>query len=266
AGERAVAAIDRGDWKEFEQLFAPDVLVESRRKITGFKQIDLSSDDWRQKIRRVAETGVLRANQVVIAVRGERLALCRLVLRTADATPGASYDEMLQLYGIGEDGRIAVQVIFDVEDVDAAIAELDATHAQAERAQPLLENTASRVCERFQAYLAAGDWPAMTDTLAEDSSTDDRRRLVGAGITYGRDLQIANMRAGWDIGYGVVTSKVIATRGDRLILSRVSLSGDDQRPEPFQTEMLRVLEINADERMTTRVLFDVDNIDAAFEE
>ena len=63
-----------------------------------------------------------------------------------------------------------------------------------------------------------------------------------------------------------MTSKVIATRGERLILSLVSLSGDDQRPEPFQTEMLRVFEINADERITARVLFDRDDIDAAFDD
>ncbi len=33
-----MAAVDREAWDEFEQLFAPEVSVESRRKIVGFKQ------------------------------------------------------------------------------------------------------------------------------------------------------------------------------------------------------------------------------------
>ena len=59
-------------------------------------------------------------------MRGERLAVFRLEVGTADPSPGAPHDEMLQLIGLDEEGRIALEVSFDVEDVDAAIAELDA--------------------------------------------------------------------------------------------------------------------------------------------
>ena len=83
---------------------------------------------------------------MVIAVRGERLALGRLTLGTADESPGAPYDEFLQLYGIDEEGRIALQMWFDIEDMDAALAELDAAHARSEEEQPQarrLENAAA---------------------------------------------------------------------------------------------------------------------------
>ena len=59
-------------------------------------------------------------------MRGERLALARLKWARADVSPGAPQDEFLQLYGIDEEGRIALQVWFDLEDIDAALAELDA--------------------------------------------------------------------------------------------------------------------------------------------
>ena len=131
-GERALAAIDREAWDEYEQLFAPDAVAESRRKITGFSPVDLPSEEWRHQSRRILETGDVRANQVVIAVRGERLALTRLELATPDLSPGAPRDEFLQLYGIDEEGRIALQVVFDLEDLDAAIAELEAAHARLE--------------------------------------------------------------------------------------------------------------------------------------
>ena len=59
---------------------------------------------------------------------------------------------------------------------------------------------------------------------------------------------------------------MIAIRGQRLALVRIRLSGRDQRPDAFHTEMLGIAEIDADDRMTARLLFDVDDIDAAFEE
>ena len=57
----------------------------------------------------------------------------------------------------------------------------------------------------------------------------------------------------------------IATRGERLVLSRARYSGHDQA-EAFQTEVLHVVEIDADERIAAAVIFDPDDIDAAFEE
>ena len=74
----------------------------------------------------------MRLNHVVIAVRGERLALARVEMGTADVSPGAPQDEFLQVYGIDEEGRIALQIWFDLEDMDAAMAELDAVHARFE--------------------------------------------------------------------------------------------------------------------------------------
>ena len=83
---------------------------------------------------------------MVVAVRGERLALDPTGNGHCRREPGAPQDEMLQLVGLDEDGRIALQVWFDVEDIDAAIAELDAAHARFEEQRPRapLENAASR--------------------------------------------------------------------------------------------------------------------------
>ena len=120
--------------------------------------------------------------------------------------------------------------------------------------------------ERFVAYFAARDWAAMAETLAEDTSTDDRRRVVGAGVLHGRDDDIAAMRAVADIGVTNIASTVIATRGERLALGRARFSGRDQGPEAFHTELLGIVEINADNQIAARIFFDLDDIDAAFEE
>ena len=43
-------------------------------------------------------------------------------------------------------------------------------------------------------------------------------------------------------------------------------SDRDQKPDAFRTEVLCVVEIDADERIVASVSFDLDDIDAAFEE
>ena len=58
----------------------------------------------------------------------------------------------------------------------------------------------------------------------------------------------------------------IATRGERLVLGRAEWSTGDQRGDAFHSELLVIVEIDADERVAARVLFDPNDIDAAFEE
>ena len=73
-------------------------------------------------------------------------------------------------------------------------------------------------------------------------------------------------RATADLWTTNVTPTVIATRGGRLVLARLGFSGRDHGPEAFLTEVLSILEINADERIVALVVFDLDDIDAAFAE
>ena len=116
---------------------------------------------------------------------------------------------------------------FDDADLDAAIARFD----QLSRPAPRLENTASRVNARFLACVTARDWDAMASILADDFYSDDRRRVTGAGIRRGRDAEIENMRVVADLG-AKFTVEVIATRGDRLVLTRTRSSFDQQQGVP----------------------------------
>jgi class 3 adenylate cyclase len=268
-GRRVAAAIDRGAWEEYGQLFAPEVFVESRRKIVGFSQIDLQSGEWPHEARRIIEAVPSRVNHVVIAVRGEHLALTRLVIATADMSPGAPRDEFLQLYGIDKKGRIALQVFFDVEDIDAALAELDAVYARFEEEhrspRAALENAASQVDQRLWRYFPARNWDAMAEILSDDFSLDDRRQAVNAGVRQGRDTEIENLKAMADLaGSGNLTCNTIATRGDRLALRRLRFSEQERQRDAFYNEMVGVVEINADNRLSSHVVF--DDLDAAFAE
>lgn len=266
AGENVVAAINREAWDEFERLFAPDGFIESRRKIVGFGQIDVPPGEFPRVNRRVLETVPMRLAQTVIAVRGERLALARLVIGADDVGPGAPQDEFLLLYGIDEDGQISLQLWFDLEDMDAALAELDATQARFETEHPRarLENAATRVYERFWSHFAARDWAAVGTIVSESLSGADHRRVVNAGDRGSRESVIEDLQVAADLGFTIGMADVVAIRGERLALTRVRAAGRD--PETIQNDAINVVEIDADERLTLIVVYDLDDVDSAIGE
>ncbi len=105
----------------------------------------------------------------------------------------------------------------------------------------------------------------IAEILADDSVVDDHRRVVNVGFWDGRDAVIANMRA-LAGGLAQVTLTVIATRGEHLALILIrSFNPDIQRGE-FVVEMLGIAEVNTDGRIAAHVFFDVDDVDAAFDE
>jgi hypothetical protein len=152
--------------------------------------------------------------------------------------------------------------MFDEADLDTALARFDELSRPAQR----LENAASRLVEHFLTHFAARDWDAMAESLAADYSSDDRRLVVGAGVRHGRDAAIDNYRAMADVGFTNISSTVIATRGQRLAVTRAHATGVDPQPEAFRMDLLVVVEIDSDQRVAAVVVFEADDVDAAFTE
>src|ERR1700757_4005626 len=147
--------------------------------------------------------------------------------------------------------------VFDEADLDAALARFDELHPQ----PPQLENAASQVEQRFLTYFAARDWDAYAELLSDDVCMDDRRHIVNAGVRHGRDAEIASMRAIANVGVTGFTSTVVAIRGQRLALGCYSVFDGWGG-----STVLSVSEINAENQIVTRVAFDLNDIDAAFED
>jgi hypothetical protein len=160
-----------------------------------------------------------------------------------------------------EGDQISRSELFDEEDLDTALARFDELQPQASR----LENAAARADESFFAHTRARNWAAAAEMLAENSFVDDRRRVVNIGVWQGRDVVIANLQALAEAVAGV-TSTVIAIRGERLALTRISAPNRDLQQGDFGVEMLGIAELDADNRLTAHVLFDPEDIDAAFAE
>ena len=81
-----------------------------------------------------ASVGAKEVTSTVIATRGERLALRRARYASSAQRPEAFYVDVLSIYEINGDGRLAAAVTFDPEDFEAAIAELDARYLAGEAA------------------------------------------------------------------------------------------------------------------------------------
>ena len=79
-------------------------------------------------------TSVSPTTSTVIAARGERLALSRVRYSGRDQEPEAFDAEILIVFEIDADDRIAAAVVFDLDDFDAAFAELDARYLAGEAA------------------------------------------------------------------------------------------------------------------------------------
>jgi hypothetical protein len=151
--------------------------------------------------------------------------------------------------------------IFNEADLDAALARFEELQPQTRR----LENAAARADNRFFAHTRDRNWAAAAEILADNSFVDDRRRVVNIGLWERRDVVIANLRALAE-ALADVTSTVIAIRGERLALTRISAPNRDLKQGDFGVEMLGVAELDTDDRLAAHVLFDVDDIDAAFDE
>src|SRR6202008_2807336 len=123
----------------------------------GFNRMNVPSHNWPREMRRYLDLGMVRHRVAFVATRGERLVLFRLTISTDDESPGAPQDEMYQLVGLNDEGRIASQVWFDIEDIDAAVAELDAAHARMTERRALA-NAASRADDRVNALFADRRW------------------------------------------------------------------------------------------------------------
>lgn len=265
-GGLLIEAVNRQAWDEVERLLASRVWVESRRKIVGFPRIDVPSSRWPQDMGHFLQAGMVRYRHAPVAIRGERCAITRLELATADLSPGAPRDEMLHLAVINEEGLITLQIWFDVEDIEAAIAELDTLYTRLGEHQPRRpENAASRLYERYKVLYAARDWGAVAELLADNIRTEDRRRVVNSGLRHGPHEVMAEILALADVGIDLAFD-VIATRGERLFLSRLRTTGPSEKANGFHSVVLNILELDAHGKVVTRTTFDLDDFDAAMAE
>ena len=220
----------------------------------------IESGDLKPYIRAALNDGVYNVYIEAVHRLGDLGAVVTLV---SSGTSQKGFDgewRMADIFAV-EGDLISRCEIFDEADLDAALARFEELQQQTRR----LENAAARADDRFFAHTRDRNWTAAAETLADNSFVDDRRRVVNIGVWEGRDVVIANLRALAE-AVADVTSTVIAIRGERLTLTRISAPNRDLQQGDFGVEMLCIAELDTDDRLAARVMFDLDDIDAAFDE
>jgi hypothetical protein len=250
---RGCAAFNR---REFAAT-TPDPVYIDHRPLVSIVGVDLAATQrlvW--DLTPDARTHI----EAILRLSGVGAVVTQVVKGTSPEGLDAEW-QMISILTV-EGDLISHYEVFDEADLDAALARFEELQPDAYK----LENAASQAAERFLVHFAARDWDSMAKILAADISMEDRRRGVNAGARHGRDAAIEDLRASVDAGFTDATSTTIATRGGRLGIARIHFSERNLRPEAFQVDVLHVIETNPEGETAAVVIFDIDDIDAAFDE
>ena len=152
--------------------------------------------------------------------------------------------------------------LFNESDLDAALARFDELHTQ----KPRLENAATRIWAQLADTYDRRDEDGFLSLATPEGSFHDSRRgfhSVLAGPALRRNLQ-----AILDVSPSSWRMNVdhIAIRGSRLSLTRPRWVDSEHADRPITVEALTVMEVDDSGLMHDLVIFDIDDVDAAFAE
>ncbi len=164
----AETAWSKGDQAAVAPLIADDCVIDDRRRIVGH----------RYEGRAAVMTGLEPSRNwtlgiTTVAVRDDDLVLHLEEIHPDDDPEGVAI-EYLQITRLGTDGRCDLQIMFDPDDLEAAIAELELLHAQS--IDPI-ERHAAAGYHRVDTWMATGDIDRMMRSFADHFVIDDHRRL-----------------------------------------------------------------------------------------
>jgi tetratricopeptide (TPR) repeat protein/ketosteroid isomerase-like protein len=188
SSDRVQAAANARDWDRVAAELAPGFSGSDRRRL--FRQ-DLDRNRFLAALQLDVESYGQRLAREVLATRGDRLALFRLIAERAGEHFGPSESEWINVVEVDAGGRRIATVAFDPDDVDAAYAELDARWQAGEaqehpRSAAWVTTLEQRITER--------DWDGVADLCAPSLVAHDHR-LVGWGTLRGPAAFVESMRA-----------------------------------------------------------------------
>ncbi|MBV8986857.1 MAG: nuclear transport factor 2 family protein, partial [Acidimicrobiia bacterium] len=162
------------------------------------------------------------------------------------------------------DGRITGIEAYPADEAETAIARLEEL-APSSTCPPWLDTGFVREAMRFWRWVLAHDWEGVRALTAEDAVIDDRRSLVSSRAE-GRDAAVAWLQSVVDIGVTDVGLHTIASRGGRLLLNRMLFRGGGGEGRDAEGESLVVVEYSDDGLWLAAIVFDPDDLEAAFAE
>jgi hypothetical protein len=150
--------------------------------------------------------------------------------------------------------------IFDEGDLDAALARFDELNHPSLQ----LENAATGARTRIADAFNHRDLDGFLANHPADGRYEDRRKGLRNEGPVGREFAhslLFEASASWRLDL-----ELVAVRGHRLALTRDRFRDTDEADRPIAIELLMLTEVNDDELISYSVVFDPDDIDAAFAE
>ncbi len=251
-----IAALIGHDWRRFAELLAEDFRISDRRRVV---QLELDRDQYIAFTREVADGRTIRATSELLATRGERLALTRPVYEFSDADVGPSEIAFLILTEVDVRGRIVAYVRWDLDDLDAAYAELDARYEAAEGAERARARAASRA---VAAAVNARDMDALLAALAPGYVGNDHRRLTWGTMLSDPAVLVRSQQLFVEMAPDFRVRSHHVRLADRGTFVEVVEMGT-RDGGAFETRYFWVLEVAESGRIPRFDLYDLDQIDEA---
>jgi len=211
-------------------------------------------------------TGAVFHTGDVLALEPSALLLSRTLSGAASASGGAFERPFLVLFAFDEAGLVAREEYFDVGGESAALArfdELTARVAPRQLKHPFA-NAASRSVQRGVAALEAHDWAGFAALISPQFRIFDRTAF--AKLDASREEWLAGFRQQVEMTSGPLEPRVLATRGERLVLVQMVWQGAAGDVGPSEIEWLLIIEVDARGDQLAIVSFDPHDLDAAYAE
>ncbi len=133
ASRRLMQLIDEERWDDAAACLSEDAIAESRVGKTLF--LRSGRDEYIAYLKPNRDLqGRIDRDVTVVAIRGKRLSLQRVIRRPAEPDKPAFVHDNLGVFDLDEQGLIQAIVTFDPDDVDAAFEELDQRYMAGEGA------------------------------------------------------------------------------------------------------------------------------------
>jgi class 3 adenylate cyclase/ketosteroid isomerase-like protein len=248
--------------KRWATAFAPAIEVVDHRTLGtwSMRGAEALLQNFRAWVPLTDDT-VIRLDGI-LSLQSDAL-LFRRTFSGTDRTSGGVFErQFIQLCVFGSDGLMTRLEYFEADRDAEALARLD--ELTAGPPLPRFANASARSMYRFVRCWRERDWEGLVATLAPAHRVDDRRRLVGVEMSAQESL--ASLRFVFELPESRVHTELVATRGERLALFRVSLTSQAADTGPMSGEHLQVTEVDADGRTAVVVMFDPDDPDAAYAE
>ena len=247
----SLASFNEHDWRRFRQFRTPDYALIDRRPASFGTLRDPSEAN--AALVDLAPNVAARVSEILAI--GEHGVVVHAV-ESGTSNEGISFENRYVLLSLITAGQFVRQEVFAEDQAAEALARFE--ELEAETSKYRIENASTRTLDRALARLRPGDAESARALYADMGVYEDRRRGLGIKSVDARQAAMSWTTVGMDRA----RYDHVAIRGDRLSLSRVTMSNR----EGFEIEVLAVSEVGPDGRIVSGVAFDPEELDAAYAE